>query len=121
MSEESKTTQRRVVFLALAAIVCVAQAPSRQWFTEPNIDQTSSNRTIPKTLASRIPPVLNIKDFGAIGDGVTDDTAAYENCRIIAKREGRPVAVDDGTYLILGKVMTAEEIVHMAMKGLGHD
>lgn len=37
---------------------------------------TSTGSTTPRTLAARGADIMNVKDFGAVGDGVTDDSAA---------------------------------------------
>lgn len=42
--------------------------------------------------------VYNVVDFGAKGDGVTDDTAAFVSC--INKANGRPVFVPPGKYVV---------------------
>ena len=42
--------------------------------------------------------VYNVVDFGAVGDGVTDDTAAFVTCTNNAN--GRPVFVPPGTYVV---------------------
>lgn len=44
-------------------------------------------------------PHVNVKDFGAVGDGVTDDTAAIAAAKDIAVTEGRALYFPNGTYL----------------------
>ena len=56
--------------------------------------------TKPRMLKDRFADVVNVKDFGAVGDGVTDDTAAFE----AASRTSKRVWVPHGKYLVTGHV-----------------
>src|SRR5262245_30786456 len=63
----------------------------------------STNRTMP----ARLNDVINVKDFGAKGDGVTDDTAAIQAAinyaYTLGPREpakGAEVFIPRGTYLL---------------------
>ncbi len=50
-------------------------------------------------------PFLNVKDYGAVGDGVTDDSAAIQNCLNLANANG------GGTvYLPVGIFMVASQL-----------
>lgn len=44
--------------------------------------------------------IVNVKDFGAVGDGVTDDSNAISNCIKYARDNGMTVIVPPSTYLI---------------------
>ncbi len=63
---------------------------------ELNVSQktvTATGSTEARTLEDRFGDIINVKDFGAVGDGVTDDTEAFEK----AAKAGI-VFVPDGNY-----------------------
>jgi hypothetical protein len=55
---------------------------------------TGSNTA--RTLENRFADAANVKDFGAIGDGIVNDIAAF----VAASDTGKQVLVPDGTYTI---------------------
>jgi hypothetical protein len=59
---------------------------------------TATGSTTARTLENRFADVVNVKDFGAKGDGVTDDTAAIQ----AAFSSGKDLFFSSGTYRITG-------------------
>lgn len=57
---------------------------------------TATGSTTARTLAARFSDVVNVRDFGATGDGTTNDTAAL----VAASGAGRRVYFPAGQYLI---------------------
>lgn len=57
---------------------------------------TSTGSTTPRTLADRFADTVNVKDFGAVGDGVADDTQPFKDALVA----GKNVFIPTGTYLI---------------------
>lgn len=51
---------------------------------------------VDRTVQSRLRDFVSVKDFGAAGDGVTNDTTAFTAADAI----GQPVYVPEGTYLL---------------------
>lgn len=52
--------------------------------------------SVPRTLRQRFADIVNVKDFGAVGDGQTDDTKAFE----AAISQGNPLLVSSGIYVV---------------------
>lgn len=57
------------------------------------------------------PVALDVKDFGAKADGVTDDTAAFQKAMDEAGKAGGRVFVPAGRYLIAGNLRVPEAVV----------
>lgn len=62
----------------------------------------ASDSVTPRTLADRFADIINVKDFGAKGDGVSDDTASFRAA--VAAAQGRTIFVPSGSYVLTGHI-----------------
>jgi hypothetical protein len=67
---------------------------------------------VSKTVHDKLQEFVSVKDFGAAGDGVTDDSAAI----LLATRPGRLVHFPAGTYII-GTSMTISNMDEVTWNG----
>lgn len=51
-----------------------------------------------RTVQSKLQDVFSVKDFGAVGNGVTDDSAAFASAILAAA--GKPIVLSGGTYRV---------------------
>ena len=64
-----------------------------------NSTAIATGSTTARSLANRFADVVNVKDFGAVGDGIADDTAAIQAAiNFCASRNGGYVNIPSGTY-----------------------
>jgi len=56
---------------------------------------------VTRTIKDKISETVSVKDFGAVGDGVTDDTAAIDSAIIHSKSVYFPI----GTYIYTGTLI----------------
>jgi hypothetical protein len=62
---------------------------------------TATGGTTARALADRAADFVNVKEFGAVGDGTTNDTTAIQAAIDAAMQTGKPVMIDGpGPYLI---------------------
>ena len=67
--------------------------------------QTGTGATA-RTVDAKLKETVSVKDFGAVGDGVTDDTAAIQAA--IASTASGTILLSNGTYKISGTVTIPE-------------
>jgi len=56
---------------------------------------------VPTTVQGKLRETVSVKDFGAVGDGVANDTASFQ----LAADAGGQIVVPSGTYKIVGEVI----------------
>ncbi|MGE5474412.1 MAG: glycosyl hydrolase family 28-related protein [Ignavibacteriales bacterium] len=47
---------------------------------------------------------INVKDFGAVGDGITDDTTAIQNAAYTARNQGETLYIPKGNYYVTSQL-----------------
>ncbi len=63
----------------------------------------SGTGAVPRSYDAKLGEVVSVKDFGAVGNGATDDTAAFQ----LAANLGRAIFVPPGNYIISSTVNVA--------------
>ena len=79
---------------------------------------TATGSTTARNLANRFADVVNVKDFGAKGDGVTDDTAAIQAA---VTASSKVVVIPSGTYKLTSAISAANRYIKLlgTLTGLG--
>jgi hypothetical protein len=60
---------------------------------------------VQRTVESKLGDTVSVKDFGAVGDGVADDTTAIQAATTAAAAAGKTVLFPAGTYRLLSYVV----------------
>jgi hypothetical protein len=73
---------------------------------------TPSGGTTARALGEHLAALVNVRDFGAMGDGVTDDAAAFASAILAAKAHSTPLYVPASpTSYLLGATLTLDGVV----------
>ena len=73
-----------------------------------------SSGAVDRTLTNKLQDVVSVKDFGAVGNGVSNDTTAFVNALAAANQ----VTVPAGTYVLNNLTIAAGECLVMDRGGL---
>jgi polygalacturonase len=90
------------VFIALASLFAFQSAGLAKAGFSGGIKFTGGSKHFKITQPTppvQAPPTVNVRAYGAMGDGTTDDTAAIQNAIAAAKASGEKVLFPAGTYL----------------------
>jgi hypothetical protein len=101
-------------FLLLAALPLIALAApavtGKQVISDlSELSAKSTGSTTSRKLKDRFADVINVKDYGAKGDGVTDDTAAFTAAIAAAMTTGQGLQISAGTFRIDGQIVIAND------------
>ena len=80
---------------------------------------TASGGTTARVLGEHLAALVNVRDFGAMGDGATDDAAAFQAAIAAAQTRLSPVYVPASpTAYVIGATLTLDR-VSMVGEGIG--
>lgn len=66
---------------------------------------SATHGTVERTLADHLSGILNVKDFGAKGDGITDDTVAIQVAVAAAISVGKALRAPAGVYMMSNSIV----------------
>jgi hypothetical protein len=76
---------------------------------------TATGSTTARSLSDRFAEIINVKDFGAVGDGVTDDTAAIQAAiDYVETQGGGVIGVPVGTFMAKGLTLPSNVVIQGA-------
>jgi hypothetical protein len=71
--------------------------------------------------ADKLNGIVSVLQFGAVGDGVTDDTAAIQAAFLFASENNKSISVPSGTYMVSGLSYTPANAAPLVLIGDGKD
>jgi hypothetical protein len=88
-----------VKFTTATPINTTTASASDTAYTPPFVDSVTTN------VQDKLSEIMSVKDFGAAGDGVTDDTTSIQNAIDSAISTGQKLYVPAGTYLVTDELV----------------
>ena len=77
------------------------------------VSYNPANTTNVTNVESKLREFVNVKDFGAVGDGVTDDTAAIQAAVTYAYSSGKDLFWDKGSYSTSTSISNFHSVRHI--------
>lgn len=109
-----------IIYTEVLAPATDTDPPNSPIYTSNGItSSTTFNYTAPgtgavsRTLAAKLSDLVSVKDFGAVGDGITNDTVAIQN----AVNTGSMVFFPKGTYRIVSPISSGATPVRICGEG----
>lgn len=101
---------------ATANVVVKRDASGRAQVADPSAATDIANR---RFVENNVPSLFNIKNYGAVGDNVADDTTAIQNAVNAAQAVGGQVIIPIGTFLISAPITLygGMSVVGSSMRG----
>ena len=93
---------------------------SRAFGAAENPKPPKTAGAIARGLGAKQQEIVNVRDFGAVGDGATDDTAAIQAAFTAAQNTGRALYVQAGTYRITNTINVSGSGLVMTVFGEGN-
>lgn len=84
-----------------------ARGPSSKSMSEGPAFLQSGTGAVSRTAQSKLGDIVSVKDFGALGDGTTDDTAAFQAAIDVVTSHGNTMTsifIPPGTYKITDQI-----------------
>jgi hypothetical protein len=74
---------------------------------------------VPRSVNSKLRDTVSVKDFGAVGDGVTNDAPAIQAAiNAVSALGGGRVYIPQGSYLINNTITVTQPFIHIAGDGM---
>jgi len=108
-------------FFLAAAASALLPVQSRNGYAQNTADQVTLDAEIRPVQNSEGGHIVNVKERGATGDGVTNDTAVFNKALAVSTVDGGTCLVPKGTYVISASGITSHvrSGVHLVGQGRG--
>jgi hypothetical protein len=80
-------------------------------FIATGVGTGNGTAKVSRTVENKLQEVVSVKDFGAIGDGVADDTAAIQNAIDAAAVNGLALVFPTATYKINSEIIHNADVI----------